>query len=305
MINITAIIVAKNNPPHFLQSVQSIENFASEIIIGNIHIDKDLLLKLKPNKKVIIVELPDSIAYADLIKEKLKKLAKYEYILYLDPDEIFPREAIKVIDKKIDQFDYFYFPRKNIIFGKWIEHSRWWPDYQLRFFKKDYVIWPKKLHPEPKAKGVGFTFYPEVRYAILHYNYRNIDEYLEKAIRYAKSEASMYIEKKINLTLSETLKKALGEFISRFFACDGYKDGMHGLTLAIFQMFYYFLVYTYYWERKKYFIVEKNTLLDGIKQFFISAANEINYWMTYKKLISLKDKYRIKIFNKILSVIGK
>src|SRR3989344_2271218 len=225
-MKISAIIVVKNNPPHLFETLESIRNFVSEIIIGDIDIGNDYRKKLLENKKVRIVQLPSDIPFADLVKEDLKKQAKGEYILYLDPDEIYPSATLRTspsLTTLMDKYDIFYFPRKNIIFGKWIEHSRWWPDYQLRLFKKESVIWPRQIHPVPKTRGKEYRFEAKQENAILHYNYDNLDQYLEKAIRYAKNEAQL----RDNYSLTNALNDARTEFISRYFAGNGFKDGMH------------------------------------------------------------------------------
>ncbi len=302
MNDVTAIIVIKDNPPHLWEAIQSIENFATEIIVGTVTPDPAIVTRLKTNNKVRIIPLPDTIPYADMVKEDLKKQARGKYILYLDPDEIFPKEAIKTIEKKISDFAFFNFPRKNIIFNRWIKYSRWWPDYQLRFFKKDMVVWPKKIHPEPITRGVGYMLPIDDRFAIYHYNYDNIDQYFEKANRYAKSEAHSYIDKKINLTLPESVKKAVSEFISRFFACEGYHDGMHGFTLSTLQMFYYLLVYFYYWEAKKYEKVDDKVLIKSARDYFKTGAAETGFWIIQKRLTGKLEKWKIKIVVKLLKV---
>jgi (heptosyl)LPS beta-1,4-glucosyltransferase len=304
MSDVTAIIVIKNRPPYLFKTLASIDSFVSEIIIGTINVPISLINTLKKNKKIKFVTIDSSIPYADMIKEDLKKKATGKYILYMDPDEIFPKDAISVIEKKIKEFDCFYFPRKNIIFNKWIQHSRWWPDYQLRFFKKDYVIWPKIIHPVPVAKGLGFTFHSKEQFAIIHYNYNDLDEYFEKAFRYAKSEAQKYLKENKTLTLGDSLKKAMNEFISRYFACEGYKDGLHGFILSILQMFYYILIYCYYWEGKKYFNLDKEIVIKDINDFYNSGQKQVNYWVLDKDLVSDTNKFVIKLKNKIQRVFG-
>lgn len=303
MINITAVIVAKGNPPHFFESLESIENFVSEIIIGNINLDKKAIERLKTNKKVRLFELSDNIAFADLVKEDLKQKAKGDYILYLDPDEIFPQGVKKTLLERISKFDFFFFPRKNIIFGKWINHSRWWPDYQLRFFKKNSVIWPKTIHPIPKTKGLGYHFEVGEKNAIYHHNYESIDEYFEKALRYAKSEAKEALENNRVITLHETIKKSISEFISRFFAHEGYKDGVHGLILAFFQMFYYLLVYAYYWENNNYSKEEEKNIITTSRLYFQSGLIETNYWLVKNKIVNKTTGLKIKFVKKILDLL--
>jgi len=131
----------------------------------------------------------------------------------------------------------------------------------------------------------------------LHYNYDNIDQYLEKAVRYAKSEAQL----RDNYSLTHALKDARSEFISRLFSSEGFKDGMHGLVLAILQMFYYFLVYFYYWEKKKYSTMEKNTILD-FRSFAQKLLFESNFWLIKKNLVMAAAKLKLKVQNKILNL---
>lgn len=297
-MSISAIIIVKNNPSHLFETLDSIYSFVSEIIIGDIDIGDDYRKKLTENKKVRIIKLSSDVPFADLVKENLKKEAKGEYILYLDPDEIFPQRIVRYLSTNLQENDLYLFPRKNIIFGRWIEHSRWWPDYQLRLFKKNSVVWPKDLHPIPKGKGKEYKFEADKENAILHYNYDNVDQYLEKATRYAKSEADSLIKRKENYTLTQTLQKALSEFISRFFAQEGFKDGMHGFVLSVLQMFYYFLVYFYFWEKKKYSNLEKN-IPEDFQKFTHNLNYETNFWIIKKSLVSSSQKIKLQIQNKI------
>lgn len=300
MESVSVIIVAKNSPPHLFETLASVNAFASEIIIGSIDIGKSYISELAKNKKIKIVQLPSDTFFADLVKEDLKKEAKGEYILYLDPDEIFPSTTFRTspqLTSLLDKYDVFYFPRKNIIFGKWITHSRWWPDYQLRLFKKDSVLWPKALHPTAQGIGREYRFESTQQNAILHYNYDTIDQYLEKAIRYAKSEAKAAVKKNEEYNWSDMIKKAVSEFVSRFFAHQGYKDGLHGFALGILQMFYYFLVYFYYWEEKKYFQLTQKELITIPKKFFAQSLFETNYWLIKQNLISQVEKLKNKLLN--------
>lgn len=297
MKSISVIIVVKNNPPHLFETLKSIDNIAAEIIIGNIDIGHGYKKRLSEIKKVKLVTLSSTVPFADLVKEDLKKQAKGEYVLYLDPDEIFPSTSLGInpsSNSLLDKYDVFYFPRKNIIFGKWIEHSRWWPDYQLRLFRKNSVIWPKQIHPVPQAEGKEYKFAAEEENAILHYNYDNLDQYLNKAIRYAGSEAASLKD----YSLLKAGKNAVSEFISRFFAGEGYKDGMHGLVLSLLQMFYYFLLYFYYWEKKKYADIEKN-IPQNLQDITHNLQVETDFWLIKKNLISVSEKIRLKILNKI------
>lgn len=298
MNKISAIVVAKNSPKHLFESIVSIQNIVKEIVMIDIGLDQSVIAKFRQNKKIKIVEIKQDVPYVELIREEVKKYASEDYLLFIDPDEIFPEPLTKILSSKYAAYNYIKIPRKNIIFGKWIEHSRWWPDYQVRLFKKKAVQWPKQIHQQPVLSGDGYTVEPIEQYAILHYNYASVDEFMQKYIRYAKAEASELT----SFSLTEALKKALSEFMSRYFAHEGYKDGMHGFVLAFLQMFYYFLVYVYYWEREKFRGDESNPPVEALS-FFKNGFHETIYWLIQKKLITRFKKLKARIYNSLSRLI--
>ncbi len=101
------------------------------------------------------------------------------------------------------------------------------------------------------------------------------------------------------ITLQEALSKGLSEFISRYFSDEGYKDGFHGLMLSLLQLFYYFLVYSYYWEDSKFAEIEKKPH-EATQWFFKSGYFQINYWLIQKKLIPFGKRIKNKFVNKLL-----
>jgi hypothetical protein len=66
-----------------------------------------------------------------------------------------------------------------MVSGFWMQHTGWWPDYQLRFFKKSYVSWPKKIHSQPIIKAGFVPNYLEAQeeLAILHHNYKDTKDF--------------------------------------------------------------------------------------------------------------------------------
>ncbi|KKP67825.1 MAG: Glycosyl transferase family 2 [Candidatus Roizmanbacteria bacterium GW2011_GWA2_35_19] len=283
MNKISAIIVVKDNPPYIFKTVDSILDFVSEIVIVDIGIENSLSEKLKKNKLIKLVKIQGTVPYVEKIREKTKELASYEHILFLDPDEVVQPELKKIILENYLKYDYFKIPRKNIIFGRFIKHSRWWPDYQIRFFKKNSVKWPLIIHRQPKVLGKGFEVEAKESLSLLHYNYQNLDEYLSKAKRYAKYEAKEFASENQVVSFSQTVRRSLNEFISRYFAGEGYRDGVEGFVLAFLQMFYYFLVYFYYLETKEFKSSEKI----NEEEFFRIGLKESLHW---KKKKSIKDK---------------
>jgi (heptosyl)LPS beta-1,4-glucosyltransferase len=297
MNNISAVIVVKGSPSHLFEAVASIHDIVQEIIVADIGMSASIFPRFKENKKIKIVPIKKAVPYVEVIREELKKYASCDYVLFIDPDEILGEPLKQLLSAVYKKYNYIKIPRKNIIFGKWIEHSRWWPDYQVRLFKKDAVKWQKKIHSQPKIIGSGFTVEAKEEFALIHYNYETVDEFMQKFVRYAKAEASQLS----SFSLSEALQKALSEFMSRYFAEKGYKDGVHGFILAFLQMFYYFLVYVYHWELKNKPSINSQEFIETTQLFFRQGLKENGYWMIKEKLMKGKDLIIHKIIGKLLS----
>lgn len=275
-MKITGITVVKGRPDHIYACLSSLEKIADEVMVVDIGMDESLKQEVMKMKKVTYIE-EDHVPYVELIRERVKNKAKYEYVLFLDADEELPPTLIAELKRTYKQYDAIQIARKNMVFGSWVQHSRWWPDSQIRLFKKNALTWPTKIHQQPVVTGTIHELPTTEELAILHHNYDSIDDFVSRMMRYAKVEATEKIEQKKEYHLQEAIRTAISEFVGRYFAGEGYKDGMMGFTLAILQLFYSFLVYFYYWEKRKYSAdIEEPAL--NIKRFFAQGLMEVIYW---------------------------
>ena len=105
-----------------------------------------------------------------------------DWILILDADEqVSSSLAEKLRSITIESHvNGVRLPRKNIIFNKWMKHTGWWPDYNIRFFKKGSVIWSDKIHSQPELRGLIVDLGPQESYALIHYNYESVSQFLKK-----------------------------------------------------------------------------------------------------------------------------
>ena len=279
------------------RSFQSYEPYVDEIIVGNNNMSyehKDAV----QSSKVRMVDVQNT-AYVELVRQKLHEGVTTDFILVIDPDEVVSGGLIDELKELGKQYSFIRIPRKNIIFDKWIEHSRWWPDFQLRFFRKGSVTWAQKLHSVPMTSGEGYDMPIREENAITHLNYTTIDQYLSKMFRYAKAEAHEKINNE-NYSVLIAIKQGLDEFSSRYYFAQGYKDGMHGFVLSILQMFNAFLVYFYWWEEKKHVYEEKH-LHSAPYSFFKDGLKNVLFWSEHEHLKQdqLPHLYK-KIVNKFL-----
>src|SRR5205823_3813251 len=128
------------------------------------------------------------------------------------------------------QVDFVKIPRKNMIFGHWMKASMWWPDLNIRFFRKNKIKWSNKIHRPPESFGEGLDLEANEELAIIHHHYNSINQYLERMLRYTKIQAQELADEGYKLDWKDFIKKPLAEFMSRFFANRGFEDGLHGLV---------------------------------------------------------------------------
>ena len=285
-MKISAVLAIKDEVETYKKTLDSISGWVDEIVIADIGMEPELLRKVKKLPKVKVLPYTKPVPYIERIRQKIINKAKNEWILYVDPDEVFPSSLVKYLKENMDSYDYFTIARKNIILGHWMQHSRWWPDVQTRFFKKTAVKWSTVIHSRPKVLGKGHDVPYEDGLAIEHYNYLNYDQYLDKSRRYARAEAQGYIDRNENLTVLKGLKKGVSELMSRFYTDEGYKDGMHGFVMAFSQLMYYFQVFVYYWEMQDYPETDRRTLVRIPVDFFTHALHESLHWSRAKRLVT-------------------
>lgn len=274
---LSVVINTFNEEENLPRAITSIKKLADEIVVVDMEsIDKTVEVAKKLGAKIFTHK---KVGYVEPARNFAISKATGDWVLILDADEEVPQSLAKKIEEtlKNPEGDYFRIPRMNIIFGKWMEHTRWWPDYNIRLFKKGYVVWTEEIHKVPITKGKGVNFPEKEEFAIVHNNYKNIDEYLSRMIRYSLVQSEELIKNGYKFDWSDLIKKPVGEFLSRYFAGEGYKDGLHGLTLSLLQAFSELVLYTRVWGEEKY--MEKKIEKKEIKNVLENSIKEVLWWI--------------------------
>ena len=208
--------------------------------------------------------------------------ASSHWILCLDADERITKELREEIQALLQnpnqQIHGYKIPRKNIIFGKWMEHAGWYPDYQLRLFRKGFGIFEEHhVHETVQIKGE----IEPLNEHILHYNYETIHQFLYKLANiYAPNEAYNLTRKRYVFDYLDAIRFPAREFLRRFFAQQGYKDGFHGFVLSFLMAFYHFVVFCHLWEQEKFKEQIGKELFFELEKECKNQRREFGYWLT-------------------------
>lgn len=280
---ISVIINTWNEEANIKRCIDSVISWVNEVIVVDMNSTdqtREIALKLGAH-----VYTHPPAGFVEPARNFAIEKARNEWILVVDADEeIGPLLATKIqmLTGNDHGKSFFRIPRKNIIFGRWIRHARWWPDLQIRLFKKGMVTWLNEIHSIPVTKGEGVDLEIKPDNAITHYNYSSISQYISRMDRYTTIQASEMINEGIEFRLNNLIKRPTNEFISRYLAGEGYKDGLHGFVVCLLQSISEFILYLKLWEKDHF--KQDDLSLSTFNQEKNLASSEINYWIKEEQL---------------------
>ena len=293
MSKISAVISAFNEEENIKRCLGSLK-FADEIVVVD-NESTDLTVKIAREFTDKIFSQKNNPEQIDIQKNFGFDKASSEWILSLDADEEVTDELAKeiksVLSKEANKptVTGYWISRKNLIFDKWIENAGWYPDFQLKLFKKGKGRYTSKhVHEGIKLEGEA----KKLKEHIVHHNYTSVLQFINKTTNYAQNEAKDLMEKGYEFSYFDAIKLPLREFLSRFFARKGYKDGFHGLMVSMFMAFYHFLIFAFVWEQRGFSRYEGPDFLKEAEKEFKKSGKEILFWFSKEKIESMKSPFR-------------
>jgi hypothetical protein len=173
-----------------------------------------------------------------------------DWIMVVDADERVAPGLVPVLRDKAanGQATAYAIPRKNYFHDVWVEHM-FWPDHQVRFFRKGAASWSGVIHEHPQITGQLEQLPPDPAAVLEHPGYAvDINKGFLKANHYAKQEVE-----RLQITnpalFPYLIRRPVSEFIGRYFG-GGWRHGMHGLILSLMLAQYQLLAVIYFWEAK-------------------------------------------------------
>lgn len=227
-IKLSVIVITKNEAANIAKCLESV-SWTDEIIVldsGSSDETVEICKKFTPH-----VFETDWQGFG-VQKQRALEKATGDWVLSIDADEIISPELRTEIENAIsqNQFDAFLLPRLSSYCGKFIKHGGWYPDYILRFFRREVGYFTDDvIHERVIAEGkIGKLTAP-----ILHESYKELSEVLEKVNSYSTLQAQKLAARGAKSSLSKAIFRALWKFIQTYFIKAAFLDGRHGLMLAI------------------------------------------------------------------------
>ena len=246
-MKISASIIVFNEEDNIADLCESISWADEIVIVDSDSTDKTVEIARRYTDKIFNREFrgyKDKHEFAD-------SKTTGDWIFWIDADERVTdelREAIENLKNKVenDLPEGFRIARKTWYLGRWIKHSGWYPDYQMRLYRKSASFWDGVApHETARVKGKIETLNGE----FLHYTKRNLSEHNRVLDSYTTLAAEYKINKGEKVSGFGIFFNSISAFLRTYLLKQGFRDGVPGLIIAMFTAYSVFLKYAKVWEK--------------------------------------------------------
>lgn len=247
-INLSAVVLTKNNGKYLANCLQSI-SFADElIIIDDNSTDSTLEIARKFGAKIF-----ERALNGDFASQRNFALDKSQgqWVLFIDSDEIVTPELKSEIVKSIRiplGCDGFYLNRLDNIWGKTLRFGETGNINFVRLAKKSAGRWKRLVHEVWQVPGAIGT----LKSPILHYPHQSLHEFIDDINTMSDIDVEAKKGEKKHSSLTKIIFWPSGKFIWNWKLKLGFLDGTHGFVMALMMSFHSFLSWSKLWEEQKH-----------------------------------------------------
>jgi (heptosyl)LPS beta-1,4-glucosyltransferase len=235
-MRLAAIILTYNEAQHVVACIETLR-FADQIIVfDSFSTDQTPQLAKDAGAQVIQHAFANYASQREAALDAVRDTA--DWVLFVDADERVTPALADEVRRSIERPGVagFRIPRDNLIFGKLTRGAGWFPDYQTRLLRVGAAHYDlsRQVHEVVLLDGEEGT----LQNPFIHYNYRDLAQFIEKQRRYTAYDARILFEQGVHPKPQNYVLQPLRQFWWRFVTLKGYQDGLHGLRLCLFMGWY-------------------------------------------------------------------
>lgn len=188
---VTFVILTKDEERNIVECLSSLPSGAKALVYDAESTDRTRSLAGERGAQVTVAPWRGVGAARD----GAERLVQTPWVFTLDADE----RVTPALSKELAQLeppdgvDAYSVPRANYFCGRWIRGAAWWPDRQVRLYRKGRAVQTAR---DDRSRAAGHVYYvaprrtAELRGHIIHYSYASVSEYRRKFKLYTDNEAA-------------------------------------------------------------------------------------------------------------------
>ena len=225
---LSVCIIAQNEERNLARVLQSVHEIADEIVLvdgGSTDRTQEVARSLGAK----VFHRP----YTNMSDQKnySVSLAANDWVFVLDADEeLSPelKEAVKKWKQQPPRFDVYEMARLTWYLGAWIHHSRWYPDWQPRIYRRDKASYSGAMHSGLRFDGKHGRLHGD----LLHYTIHNFSEHEAKIEKYTTVIAQEMFDNGRRNWRGAMWLATPWSWVRHFFFGAGFLDGYRGAIIA-------------------------------------------------------------------------
>jgi glycosyltransferase involved in cell wall biosynthesis len=245
---ISIAIVTLNEETNLPRLLASVRGLAAEIVI----IDSgstDRTEAIAREAGAVFVTAP----WEGFVVQKNRALERctQPWALFLDADEALSPELAASArglfsGGRAPEGDGFWVNRRTWYLGAWIWHA-WYPEWRLRLIRRGAGRWGG-MDPHAKLEVRGAA--KRLEGDLLHYSFRDLEDHLERTIRYSRTMANSYIKAGKRFRWRHLLLSPWVAFFKHLALKQGWRDGWRGWLISVIRAIDVFAKYAFLLEKE-------------------------------------------------------
>lgn len=237
---VSAIIVCFNEEDNIRDCLESLKWVDEIVVVDSFSTDRTVEICRQYTDRV--VQRPWA-GYRDQ-KAFAHSLATKDWVFLLDADERVPPELKEEVQDALAHFGSrytaFLVPRLVYYLGRWWWRGGWYPDYDIRLFRRDRATWGGK---DPHEKILVDGEVRRLKSPLHHFSYRDVSDHLNRINRFTSISARELRAVGKRWSWGDTLGRPAVRFVHSYLWKRGFFEGFPGFFIAVTAAFYVYLRY--------------------------------------------------------------
>ena len=244
-VTVSAIIVCFNEEDRIQDCLESVRWCDEIVVVDSYSTDRTPEICRRYTDRFIQREWQgyrDQKAYAHAQASK-------DWVLLVDSDERvtaeLKEEVVSALATEDGEYAGYAVPRLVYYLDRWWRRGGWYPDYDVRLFRRDRASWGGS---DPHEKILVNGPVRRLRHPLHHYSYRSIDDHVQRINRFTSISSKELRKEGGCWRLSDALLRPPVRFFRSYVLKRGFMEGFAGFYIAVTAAVYVFLKYAKLWE---------------------------------------------------------
>jgi len=243
-VKLAAVIISQDEEANIERCIKSVA-FCDTVLVVDSG-SKDRTVEIAKTNGASVHEMPWK-GYAEQ-KNAALEMIDAEWVLSIDADEEVSSELRHEIIATITNpkgLVAFSMPRKTIHFGRWIRYGGWYPNRNLRLFKRTAGRWiGSEVHERWQPAGAT----GELNADLLHYSFSNLSDQVARNNSYSSLSAVKLHKAGRAFSTPRLFIKSISKFLETYLLKRGFLDGYPGFIISVSAAYSVFLKWAKLWE---------------------------------------------------------